>query len=279
MKLTIFSKSQNSEGNLYVENLKSLLKKQKIDFFAFDTKDFENLQSDHSELKKEIANSASMIVFGGDGTTLKAVALCEGLKVPILPVNLGDKGFLAELERTATPETILEAVKTYGIEKRDLIEVSYLDKKIVALNDVVLKSHGTTPIYLKAKVSGETLDTYRADGVIVSTPTGSTAYSLSAGGPILAPNVDGLVINPICAHTLYSRPIVVSFDSVIELKLSKENEIADVVVDGRLIDNVTNLEKIIIQKANKSALFLRNDSTHFYKKLLQKMNIWGKFEN
>ncbi|MDD4839504.1 MAG: NAD(+)/NADH kinase [Clostridia bacterium] len=277
MKLAIFTKSNNAEGQKKKNELAIFLNEKKIDCMTFDTLDCDNLSCENKQvLIKNLKECRAIIVFGGDGTVLRAVSWASIVDIPILSVNLGDMGFLAELERTASPEEILDAVKTYQIETRNLIEVTYGDnKKIIALNDVVLKSKGTTPIYVSAKIDGEALDRYRSDGVIVSTPTGSTAYSLSAGGPVLAPDLEAMVVIPICPHTLHSKPVVLSIESAVELILEKENESANLIVDGRLVTILCGQTKITILKSIHTAAFLRKENKGFYKRLLQKMNIWG----
>lgn len=272
MKIAILTKSNHLEGLAKTKELSEYFNKNNIEFDCFETKNcFDTFKNN---------NYDAMVAFGGDGTTLKAVTLTSKHDLPILPVNIGDMGFLAELERSASPEKIMEYLKIGEIEKRAMIEVCGDNfENAIALNDIVVKSNEVTPVYINAKVNGEDIDTYRADGVIVSTPTGSTAYSLSAGGPILSPMINGLVINPICPHTLYSRPIVVPSENNIELVLAKEKEIATLIVDGRQVASIKTNDKICVYESKYTAKFLRKENKGFYKKLLQKMNVWGKINN
>ena len=124
------------------------------------------------------------------------------------------------------------------------------------------------------EVDGEMLDCYRADGVIVSTPTGSTAYALSAGGPVLSPDVNDLVVIPVCPHTLHSRPVVLPFDSTVNLKIQKTGA-ANLIVDGKLITSIDEKNTLTVRKSKQIATFLRGENLGFYKRLLKKMNIWG----
>ena len=277
MKLSIFTKSNNIEGQAKQKELADFFADNGIDCLLLETKDCENLsENSTNSLLYKLQECDAMVVFGGDGTVLRAVALTCMINLPILSVNIGDMGFLAELEITATPAQILDAVKTFQIENSTLLKVTDGEGHSAhALNDIVLKAEGETPVYITAKVQDEALDRYRSDGVIVSTPTGSTAYALSAGGPILAPDVNGMVIIPICPHTLHSRPAVLSLDSKIELILEKSNESANLIVDGKLITKINSKQKLIITKSSYTASFLRKTKSGFYTRLLQKMNLWG----
>lgn len=275
MKLAIFTKFNNADGLKMQSEFAKFLKKEQLDSLSITSLDLEKPQEELGALLDELKMCAAMVVFGGDGSVLRAVSLTSVAQIPILAVNLGDMGFLAELERTTTPKEILEAVRNYQIERRNLIEVSFSGNTYSALNDIVLKSEGETPIYINATVGDELLDRYRADGVIVSTSTGSTAYALSAGGPILAPEVNDMLIIPICPHTLHSRSVVVPLDSSVTLRLERADEVANLVVDGRLICTINKDNVLSIKKSKLTATFLRGESNGFYKRLLQKMNIWG----
>lgn len=217
----------------------------------------------------------ALIVFGGDGTVLEAVRHTAKFGISILGINLGNLGFLAELEQNATFEETLKILKSGNIKERMMLGVKVGDKVYTSLNDVVIKSLGTRPVYLVASVDGSFLDEYRSDGVIICTPTGSTAYSLSAGGPILSPNLDALAIIPVCPHTLHSRPIVVSSDSRVKFTGLKAYDKMGLVVDGNMVQELDALGEIEIFKSDVSAKFFTTNDNGFYKKLLTKMNRWG----
>lgn len=220
-------------------------------------------------------DSDKVLVFGGDGTMLEAASEVSEAQIPILGVNLGHLGFLTELESPVSFETILNALKSTEYSKRMLICASIGDKECKrALNEVVLKSNSSRPIYVKVYIDGAYLDTYHSDGVIISTPTGSTAYALSAGGPVLSPDVDAFVILPICAHSLHSRPIVVNSNSSVILSVLSEED-ATVCVDGNAIYKTVSGDKIFVSRAPDDAIFVALKGSDFYKKLLQKMNGWG----
>jgi NAD+ kinase len=216
-----------------------------------------------------------ILVFGGDGTVLEAVKKSADYVIPILGVNVGNLGFLSEFEQTAASSTIIRTLKSGKIFDRMLMRAGVGDKTWISLNDIVLKSKSTRPVHLDLCIDGQYVDSYHSDGIIVSTPTGSTAYSLSAGGPVLYPSVDAIVINPICPHTLHSRPLVINSESKIEISLCK-NGAADIIVDGNPAGALDDGDcKITVEKADKSAKFVTQGNNNFYKKLLDKMNIWG----
>ena len=220
-----------------------------------------------------------ILVFGGDGTMLEAVSKASKYNIPILGVNLGNLGFLAKFEQHADPKKIIKALKSKRILNRFLLEtkISYKDSAecYFALNEVVIKSVSTRPVYLNLKIDDVYVDTYHSDGIIISTPTGSTAYSLSAGGPVLSPKVDAVVINPVCPHSLHSRPLVINSDAEIEIEITNDVETA-LVVDGKFIGNINNVHNsICINKSKKTAKFIAINGNNFYKKLLEKMNRWG----
>jgi NAD+ kinase len=272
MKIAIFSKTENAEGRARGRELKAYLDGEGIESVLLTSDDCEGATVAQIE---DLRMCAAMVVFGGDGSVLRAVDAASLANVPILSVNLGDMGFLAELEKTATCEQILDAVKNYSVERRNMIEVTDGEGITVsALNDVVLKSGGQTPVYIYAGIDGEQLDCYRADGVIVSTPTGSTAYALSAGGPVLSPEVNDLVIIPVCPHTLHSRPVVLPFDSTVTLKIQKTG-VANLIVDGKFIEAVDAKKTLTVRKSKQVATFLRGENLGFYNRLLRKMNLWG----
>jgi NAD+ kinase len=187
------------------------------------------------------ANSDLILVLGGDGTVLAAAREVQSRNIPILAVNLGGLGFLTAVtirELYPTLELILEG--KHHIAKRKMLQIDVMRSGAVsstyhALNDAVLTKAAMSRILdFKASVDGQLLSFLRADGLIVSTPTGSTAYSLAAGGPIVYPSVDAFVITPICPHTLTHRPVVVPDRSRIEIVFESEVEHIFLTVDGQV---------------------------------------------
>lgn len=215
-----------------------------------------------------------LLVFGGDGTMLDAAVRAARSGAAVLGVNLGNLGFLTQFETDASPEDIAAALTSGETESRMLLECRSAAGNFLALNDVVLRSDGTRPLTVSLFVDGQFADCYRSDGVIVATPTGSTAYSLSAGGPVLAPEVDAVIVNPVCPHTLHSRPIVAGGSSEIILRLSSE-ESARLVVDGRDEGGLRASSVIAVRRSQTEARFVKVGESRFYERLLSKMNRWG----
>ena len=215
-----------------------------------------------------------LLVFGGDGTMLDAAVRAARSGAAVLGVNLGNLGFLTQFETDASPEDIAAALTSGETESRMLLECRSAAGNFLALNDVVLRSDGTRPLTVSLFVDGQFADCYRSDGVIVATPTGSSAYSLSVGGPVLAPEVDAVIVNPVCPHTLHSRPIVAGGSSEIVLRLSSE-ESARLVVDGRDEGGLRASSVIAVRRSQTEARFVKVGESRFYERLLSKMNRWG----
>ena len=228
-----------------------------------------------------IPNDADkVLVFGGDGTMLEAVRDSGGADVEILGVNLGTMGFLSAFEQDAEPKAVVDALK-YGEGRPRMLLDAVADGKSMgrALNEVVVKSGGSRPINLDLYVNDSYVDTYHSDGLIVSTPTGSTAYSFSAGGPVIAPDVDAIIVNPICAHSLHSRPLVVASSAEIVLCL-KGNDMGDrnaaiVAIDGEEVAKLPRNALLRVKKSGSIVRLASVDDGNFYEKLLRKMNRWG----
>jgi NAD+ kinase len=233
--------------------------------------------------KKQMAAKADLIVaLGGDGTLLNIAPLVERPEVPILGVNLGGLGFITEV---AVDE--LEAVlsKTldgdYAIEKRMTLEVRVLSKKgrsrkFRVLNDVVIaKGARSRIIDLETYVGDDYLCTYRADGLIISTPTGSTAYSLAAAGPILEPTLGAIVLSPICPHTLTNRPIVVPSDSAIRVTLRSFGDTVILIPDGQQGVRLNNGDQMKVRDYGLPVSLIKLASRSYYDILREKLK-WGE---
>lgn len=222
-----------------------------------------------------------LIVVGGDGTILNIVKECASLRIPILAINLGHLGFLTEVETGELSEVVrLLSENKYLTESRSMIDV-YCNDKFVgsALNEcVVSRASDSKMISLKVFVNSQLIDNYICDGVLISTPTGSTAYSLSAGGPILSPSLDALCITPVSPHSLHSRPIVVGGDNVIELSCTQSRAFAVVLLDGRSKRDLGNYETVKVIRSKNNALFVRMKKPSFYQKLLKKLNKWSSVD-
>ncbi len=225
----------------------------------------------------------AIFVFGGDGTMLRALDAFVDCDIPMLGVNLGRMGFLLETEVTELEQAIDRLCRgEYAIERRMMLKVEgYCGGKHVdayATNDVAV-SRGLSQrmIALDAYVGDTLVDHYIADGVVLASPTGSTAYSLSAGGPIVSPDVACFVLNPICPHTLSSRPIVLSSDACVRLRLNM-NEMRDGVqlsLDGQSICKMNNFEEIRVRRSGHDAQLIRFPKERNYFALLKdKLSQW-----
>jgi len=224
-----------------------------------------------------------IFVFGGDGTMLRALDAFVDCDIPILGINLGRMGFLLETE-VSELETAIDKLLCgeYVMERRMMLKVegfcggTRIDA--YATNDVAV-SRGLSQrmIALDAYVGDTLVDHYIADGVVLASPTGSTGYSLSAGGPIVSPDVQCFILNPICPHTLTSRPIVLSSDACVRLKLNM-NEMRDGVqlsLDGQSVCTMGNYEEIRVRKSSHEAMLIRFPKERNYFSLLKsKLSQW-----
>ena len=223
-----------------------------------------------------------VIVVGGDGTLLNAARSLVDFKAPILGVNLGRLGFLADVSPAELDGTLEEIVTgLYQADERSLLHARIVrDQRTItqadALNDVVVhKSDVARMIEVKAFLDGRYISAYRADGLIISTPTGSTAYALSGGGPILHPSLETVLLVPICPHTLTQRPLVVSAESEIEILVAESNT-TDILVtcDGQISLEIQPGDRVIIRKKRRK-LRLIHPLDHDYFQILRAKLRWG----
>ena len=222
-----------------------------------------------------------MITIGGDGTLLRSITFVRDLGIPIIGINTGRLGFLATLNQELLNVELKKILKgEFKIEERSLLEVrvnnndDFSDFNF-ALNEVsVGRKNTTSMIEIKTTLNGEYLNTYWADGLIVSTPTGSTGYSLSCGGPIMTPSSQTFSITPIAPHNLNARPLVISDEIKIELSVEGREETHLLSLDSR-INSLKNNVKIKIKKANYKIKLASFQNNSFYKTLRSKL-LWGE---
>jgi len=222
------------------------------------------------------------IVMGGDGTMLNAARSLVDYEVPILGVNLGRLGFLADVSPSEIPHRLDAVLNGHFREaRRSLLHAQVLREDQVtgeadALNDVVVhKREVARMIEVDTFLDGRFLNAYRADGLIISTPTGSTAYALASGGPIIHPALEAVVLVPICPHTLTHRPIVVKADSVIEVVLNAANTTqTQVTCDGQISLAIEPGDRILIRKKGRKARLIHPLSHDYFELLRAKLN-WG----
>ena len=230
----------------------------------------------------ELARNSQMVVaLGGDGTMLRTARYLAGHRVPILGINMGSFGYLTEVnlnEIHSTLELIIEG--KFVTEKRMMLDVSIKRGKTVTnvgdvLNDVVINRGDLSRMNeLEVEVNGKYLTTYKGDGLIVSTPTGSTAYSLSAGGPIVFPGKDLIIINPICPHTLTNRPIIFSEDSNLKITLWSKDKGAMLTLDGQEAHRIKSGDAVIV-KRSKHSITLVLSPYRSYGEILRSKLGWG----
>jgi len=225
-------------------------------------------------------NTDCAIVLGGDGTLLHAAQDLAERGIPILGVNLGTLGFLTETEVLELREAIRRlTLDDYMIEEHIMLKAQVGDEITHVLNDVVISRSGFSRlIRLQLYINGLPLQVYTGDGLLVSTPTGSTAYNLSAGGPVVAPDVEMFVITPICPHSLSERSLVISADTCIEIEVvrsrkTQEDE-AIATTDGRYFANLQVGDRIVLTRSKLSAKLIRFEKNRFYKALQTKLR-WG----
>ncbi len=222
-----------------------------------------------------------LLVFGGDGTMLRVVREIDGADTPILGINVGRLGFLTAVSSTNLSQSLGKLWRAdFVIESRPLLEATgrCRDKPIrmSALNDIVI-SHGAVSrlIELDVSVNNNPLTRYRGDGLIVSSATGSTAYSLSAGGPIISPGADVLAITPICAHALSNRPVIISLKSVVRVELVSRETDTIVSADGQLVANLTAGDAVTIRRSRRRVRLLHLGGSSFFETIRQKLRWSG----
>ena len=230
----------------------------------------------------DLARKSELVVaLGGDGTMLRAAHYLAGHRVPLLGINLGSFGYLTEVnlnEIHSTLELIISG--NFVTEKRMMLDVSIKRGKTVTiagsvLNDVVINRGDLSRMNeLEMEVNGSYLTTYKGDGLIVSTPTGSTAYSLSAGGPIVFPGNDLIIVNPICPHTLTNRPIIFSENSSLRITLWSKDKGAMLTLDGQESYKIKSGDVVTVKKSKHSTMLVLSPYRSYGEILRSKLG-WG----
>lgn len=289
MKVAIYGQTYQDDALDYVVELLEELHNEVAEIFV--EKDFQAFlfqkrnteqYATFTDLEGLDGSFDMFVSFGGDGTVLRAVTYVCDLGIPIVGVNTGRLGFLSTFKKEDVRKVVTEFVKgDYTIVERSLVEVS-ADESIpefgdlnFALNEVTVSRKDTTSmITVETYLNNEYLTSYWADGLIISTPTGSTGYSLSCGGPVIVPTAKSLVLTPIAPHNLNARPLVISDDTVIRLKVSGREENHLVSLDSR-IASLENGKEIQVKKANFTVKMIEYTSESFLKTLRNKL-LWGE---
>ncbi len=285
----IYGQKIDSEHLKYLDIVVDKLQKENIDIYFYGKfLDFLKNEFDFEKDFKEVSKSEEisqnkielLLSIGGDGTILHSAILVKDTKTPILGINLGRLGFLAIVEKNKIIDAIDDILaKEYKIEKRTLIELNseprIFGDNNIALNDfTVHKSSSSSVITVHTYLNDNFLGSYWVDGLIVSTPTGSTGYSLSCGGPIIFPGSGNFVITPVAPHNLTMRPIVVPDSSVISFDIESRSDKVLCTLDSRY-ETITTKYKLSIKKSKYSINLMVLKGHGFSKSIQNKLN-WGK---
>lgn len=264
MKILLYINPDKDKSGEYAKICESLLVKYGIDFdFLID-----------GEVTIGHGYDA-IIVVGGDGTILRRTELANLNNIPIVGINCGRLGFLTEFESEEV-EKAIELLKNGKLVKdeRLTLKIVYKDKTFYALNDVsfsrIYETDKRTAVNLGIKIGSATMRDVSGDGVIISTPTGSTAYSLSAGGAILEPHINAFSLTPVAAHSFSARPIVFSSDNLCSVKCSGGAN-AGMFIDGKLVAIIKENETVFVSQAENKTVFLRKSGFDFFTRLNKKM--------
>lgn len=225
----------------------------------------------------EVERAALLITIGGDGTLLRAARLAVQHAVPLLGINTGRLGFLTEFDEDDPRLGNLPALVDRGLfaDDRSALDAEHDGRRFFALNDVVVRKGEISRLApFGLRVDDGEVTRIAADGVCVATPTGSTAYFLSAGGSLISPSVDAFGVVPLLPHTLFSRPLIVPATSTIEITSDAESSHAHLECDGEVLSNVAPGSCVVIRRYAKSVRFARTEPLHFLERLEEKM-LWG----
>ncbi len=257
----------------------------KTGLFAYIDKNVANIMRyDKANVANDIYSDVDvLVILGGDGSILRAAAKTAVNNVPLIGINLGNLGYLTDVEQGQAKNAIKNVLNgRYNLEKRMMLQTTIYSEEsndktntkplMLALNDIYIAKYFSKLIELNIYVNGEYIDKYRADGVIISTPTGSTAYNLAAGGPILKPDSQMIAITPICPHTLYARPFVISSNDIITIKpsVTVRGE-ALVFIDGQSTHEINGNSIITIRRSDYYTTILKTNGLGFYDILRLKM--------
>jgi NAD+ kinase len=281
-RIGVFAKRHHKDAVRLAEDVVDWLVERKIEAFV-DEPLAESMSDMQGYQGKEIPPLVDMVVvLGGDGTLLSVARLVGDLRTPILGVNLGSLGFLTEITRSELfpmLEQVVEGNFTVS-ERMRLLAVIRRNGEEVAryrvLNDVVINKGALARIIdMETWVDDDYLTTFKADGLIISTPTGSTGYNLAAGGPIIYPGNHCHVISPICAHTLTNRPIVVSVEATIRIEVKSYDEDVVFTADGQEGMPLQGGDVVELRKSNHCTLLIKSPSKDYFQVLRTKLR-WGE---
>lgn len=278
MKLGLFVNAGRPGAGAVLSEILDWAEKSAVEVFIFSDGALP-VAGGTSVSESQLAVRADFVLaLGGDGTILRAARSVGNSQKPILGINTGGLGFLAELSGE-NPAASLERLKKGDcrLEERMVLQAKILPsaRNFFALNDVVVeKGEVRRLLRLSLSVNGEYICSYASDGLVVATPTGSTAYSLSLGGPIINPRMALTIAVPISPHSLASRPLIFEPDDVLEVKLSQPEKEALVTVDGQLSQKITSADRLEVRRAPHAVRLVRFNKQSFYETLRSKLH-WG----
>ena len=290
MKVGIYGQFYHKEAGRYVQQLLDILDQKQIEVII--EKNFLSLIRANDEIKenydhfstfKELDSSYDLFFsIGGDGTILKTATYIRDLNIPIAGINTGRLGFLATIKKEEIAASIDKIIDgQYQVSKRTLLqafigdETNALGDLNFALNEITVNRKNTTSmISITTHLDGEKLTNYWADGLIVATPTGSTGYSLSCGGPVIAPETSSIVLTPIAPHNLNARPLVVPDNTVITLQVSGREEQHLISLDSRIV-TLDNDKTVTLKKAPFTIKLITLEGESFLKTIRKKL-LWGE---
>lgn len=285
MKFALFGNTYQAKKSAHAERLIAILQKHKADicicqeFYDFLTNDLRIQIPNVSTFEDNNFEADMVLSIGGDGTFLKAASRVGKKGIPILGINTGRLGFLADISPEEMEDTFDEIHKgNYKVEERSVLEVICEGHNLkgypYGLNEIaILKRDSSSMIAIHTAVNGASLTTYQADGLVISTPTGSTAYSLSVGGPIIVPHSNTISITPVAPHSLNVRPIVINDDWEITLDVESRSHNFLIAIDGRS-ETCSEGTRLTIRKANYKMKVVKRPNHLFFHTLREKM-MWG----
>lgn len=289
MKVFIYGYDVREDNVSYIHTLFEALDHAKIEYSVYSKFKTAYQNQTQKDLKVEIIKNHealkklspdAVITLGGDGTILNATTIVKELDIPLLGINLGRMGFLASIEKTFIKEAV-KLLKTgkYYTRKRSMMELESNPKIFkeapFALNDFTLHKRDTSSmVTIHTYINGKFLNSYWADGLIIATPTGSTGYSLSCGGPIIMPTSNNFVLTPVAPHNLNVRPMVIPDTEVISLKIEGRSENFLCTLDSRF-ETVTSAHELVLRKCKFGTNLIKLEGSDFFQTIRDKLT-WGK---
>lgn len=286
MKIAIYGRSIDSNSSGHVQEMFNLLFENGITPVVYEplyryinTKINYSGKAELFNTSEDIRNDVDFLFsLGGDGTLLETIEFIKDSGLPVMGINTGRLGFLSSIYKEEIQDALNAILKnTYILDKRTLIELESPNIKgfyRYALNDITVhKSDASAMLTVHASINGEFLNTYHSDGLIIATPTGSTAYSLSCGGPVVMPDSENLIVTPVAPHNLNVRPIVIPDDSIIKLAIESRIPRYTITLDSRSI-NIDIKNEVVIKKADFTINIIKFENHNFLKTLRNKLS-WG----